>query len=198
MFNDSAHKFSKRNHKRNFPSFSFQFPNTFRMWFFWFIICFCSTEEKEWPAKANGKKYYLFLKSFYTVLLVIKQSSSLYSTHILCVWKSYMIFFSIEILSFHYFSAIFCLFVCFFVGSSAIFSCIFFFCHHCFAVVELVCALTWWVFGFQDLTLIIFFLFFVLFFLLLCPFTKYLIFKRNCSVIKLSFHCTLGRKSPKI
>lgn len=114
LFNDSAH--SKRNHKRNFPSFSLpKFPNTIShvTFFVWFIICFCSTEEKEWPATKQNLFFIFFEEFFFTVLLgyqtIIKFIFE--NTHILCVWKSYIIRF---IFFFHwnsfvslFFSAIF-------------------------------------------------------------------------------------------
>lgn len=166
MFNDSAH--SKRNHKRNFPSFSFQFPNTIsHVIFLIYYLFLFHRGERMASASKRRKNLFIFEEFFYsfagyqTIIKFIFRN-----THILCVWKSYKIYFfhwnsfvSLFFSNFLYVSLVCFFLLFFFVGGSAIFSwkillCLFL--SSLFAAVELVCILTWWVFGFQDSTSLIF------------------------------------------
>ena len=120
-----------------FHRFPFQFPNTISHVIFLIYYLFLFHGGERMASRNSTKNYLFFWRVFLTVLLVIKQSSSLYLkyTYFVCLKISYysLIFFSIEILSFHYFSAIFCKYLLcasFLLVAQQFLSCVFF-CHRC-------------------------------------------------------------------
>lgn len=156
MFNDSAH--SKRNHKRNFPSFSFQISKyNFACDFFDLLFVFVPREGERMASASKLRKKNLY---FFLQFCWLSNNHQVYirNTDILCVWKSYIIiFFPLKFFRFIIFQQFFCTLyavVCLLLVAQQFlverFCCVFFL-SSLFAM-ELVCALTWWVFGFQDST----------------------------------------------
>lgn len=112
MFNDSAH--SKRNHKRNFPSFSFQISKyNFAYDFFDLLFVFIPRGEERMASasKRRKKNWYFYIWRVFLQFCWLSNNNQVYfrNTHILCVWKSYIIiFFPLKFFRFIIFQQFFC------------------------------------------------------------------------------------------
>ena len=91
MFNDSAH--SKRNHKRNFPSFSLPISKyNFACDFFDLLFVFVPRRRKNGQQKQR-KKLFIFLKSFsYSFAGYQTIIKFIFEIHIFCVFENLILF----------------------------------------------------------------------------------------------------------